>query len=138
MHAFRLCTHSPRRRSPLRQRPRLRTNDFSFTVGPKVRNHADNVVQARICALVDEQCAKGAQRVHDKAGFDGAVETGACEQGQRPFPGESDSAEDEVDDLEDGEGLDCRVEVFGEKVPEDFGPEEGFDCSRYLIYSIIH
>jgi hypothetical protein len=36
--------------------------------------------------------------------------------------------------LQNGEGFHSAVEVFGEKVPEDFGPEEGFEGSGYLIY----
>jgi hypothetical protein len=78
--------------------------------------------------LVDEQRAESAERVDDEACFDGAVESCTCEEGQRPFPGEGDDTEDEVDDLQDWEGFYGRVEVFGEEIPEDFGPEEGFDC----------
>jgi hypothetical protein len=39
--------------------------------------------------------------------------------------------------LEDGEGLYCSVEVFGEEVPEDFRPEETFDCGGYLIWWVL-
>jgi hypothetical protein len=83
--------------------------------------------------LVDEQRAQGAQRVDDQAGFNGAVEAGACEEGKWPFPHESDEAENHVDDLEYGEGLDGAIEVFGEEIPEDFRPEEGFERGCYLI-----
>ena len=62
------------------------------------------------------------------------MEGGACEEWEGPFPCETDEAEDEVDDLEDGRAGDGAVEVFGEEVPEDFGPEEAFECSAYLIY----
>jgi hypothetical protein len=77
--------------------------------------------------LVDEQRAQGAQRVDDQAGFDGAVEAGACEEGKWPFPHESDESENHV------EGLDSAIEVFGKEIPEDFGPEEGFERGCYLI-----
>lgn len=65
------------------------------------------------------------------------MQTGAGEKGQWPFPGERDDAEEKVDDLEDWEGFYGRVEVLGEEVPEDFGPEEGFEGSCYLVYGII-
>lgn len=52
---------------------------------------------------------------------------------ERPFPGEGDETEDEVDDLKGGKGLDGAVEVLCEKVPEDLGPEEAFDGGSYLI-----
>jgi hypothetical protein len=29
--------------------------------------------------------------------------------------------------LQDGDGFDGRVEVFGQEVEEEFGPEEGFE-----------
>lgn len=43
-----------------------------------------------------------------------------------PFVGEADDAEDEVDGLEDGDGLDGAVEVLGVEVEEEFGPEVAF------------
>jgi hypothetical protein len=65
------------------------------------------------------------------------VQTSAGEQGQWPFPGERDNAEEQVDDLKDWEGFYGRVEVLGEEVPEDFGPEKGFEGSCYLVYDVI-
>jgi hypothetical protein len=47
-----------------------------------------------------------------------------CHKPQWPFVGEGDDAEDEVYDLEDWDGFDGFVEVFGVEVPEDLGPEE--------------
>jgi hypothetical protein len=84
--------------------------------------------------LVEEQGAERADGVDDQAGFDGAVESSAGEKRKRPFPSESDDAEDDVDDLQDGERFDGAIEVFCEKVPEDFGPEEGFEGSSYLVW----
>jgi hypothetical protein len=62
------------------------------------------------------------------------MQSSARKQGQWPFPSETDDAEDDVDDLQYGDGLHSGIEVFGEKIPEDFGPEEAFKCSSYLIY----
>ena len=44
--------------------------------------------------------------------------------GQRPLPAQDDEGEEQIEDLENGDGLDGAVEVLGEEVPEDFGPEE--------------
>lgn len=57
----------------------------------------------------------------------------ASQESERPFPAEHDDAEDEVDDLENGERFHCSIEVFCEEVPEDLWPEEAFDCGGYLI-----
>lgn len=45
---------------------------------------------------------------------------------QRPFVGEGQEGEGEIDGLEDGDGFDGEVEVLGGEVEEEFGPEEGF------------
>jgi hypothetical protein len=121
-------------RAALRQRPRLGTHNLALAVGPEVRNHADDVVQAGVGALVEKQGAERTDGVDDQAGLDGAVQSSAGEKRERPFPGECDDAEDDVDDLQNGEGLDGAIEVFGEKIPEDLGPEEGFERSGYLIW----
>jgi len=31
----------------------------------------------------------------------------------------------------------CAIEVLGEEVPEDLGPEKGFDCGGYLVLEIV-
>ena len=51
-----------------------------------------------------------------------------------PFPGENEDAEEKVDDLEDGDGLDGAVEVLGREVPEDLGPEEAVNGGEDLIW----
>lgn len=56
------------------------------------------------------------------------------EEGEGPFPGEDEDAEEEVDDLEDGEGFDGAVEIGGEEVPEDLWPEEPFERGGDLVY----
>ena len=79
---------------------------LAFTVRPKVRAHADDVVQAAVGALVDEQRTQRAQRVHDQPGLDAAVQPRPGQQRERPFHCQSHDAQDEVQDLQDGEGLD--------------------------------
>ena len=61
----------------------------------------------------------------------------AREEGERPLPREADDAQEEVYDLENGEGLDGRVEVLGQKVPEDLGPEEGLERGGYLVCGVF-
>lgn len=61
------------------------------------------------------------------------MDAGAGDKGQGPLEGEHAEAEEEVDDLQDGDGLDGAVEVLGGKVPEDLGPEEAFKSGSDLI-----
>ena len=49
------------------------------------------------------------------------------EQRERIFPAYAQQAEEEVDDLEDRDRAHAGVEVGGEEVPEEFGPEETLD-----------
>ena len=153
-----LCTHLPCCRAALWQRPGLGADNLlygvsrkrsgflvgsgcgaylAFAVRPEVRHHADDVVEPAVGALVDEQRAQSAQRVHDQARLDAAVQPRAREEGERPLPREADDAEDEVYDLEDGEGLNGRVQVLGQEVPEDLGPEEGLEGGCYLVCGFV-
>jgi hypothetical protein len=110
---------------------------LAFTVRPEVRHHADDVVQPAVGALVDEQSAQSAQRVHDQAGLDAAVQPCARKKWERPLPCEADDAEDEVYNLKNREGLDGRIEVLGQEVPEDLRPEEGLEGGCYLVYDFV-
>lgn len=57
----------------------------------------------------------------------------AGDEPKGPFPSEDDDTQNEVDDLENGERLHGHVEVGGQEVEEDLGPEEAFECCCYLI-----
>jgi len=57
----------------------------------------------------------------------------AGDESQWPFPGEDNDTKEEVDDLEDGDRLYGSIEVLGEEIPEDLGPEETFHCSSDLV-----
>ena len=61
------------------------------------------------------------------------MHAGAGHPGPWPFPPEREQAEEEVEDLQDGQGLDGAVEGFGQEVPEDFGPEESFEGGGDLV-----
>jgi len=61
------------------------------------------------------------------------VDGGAGDELQWPFVGQAHEAEDEVYDLKSGERLDGAIEVLGEEVPEDLGPEEAFNRGTDLV-----
>ena len=63
------------------------------------------------------------------------MDGGARDEAEGPLEGEHAQAEDEVDDLQDGYGLDGPVEGLCEEVPEDLGPDEALDRGAYLICS---
>jgi hypothetical protein len=65
------------------------------------------------------------------------VKSGACKQREWPFPRQTQDAEQDIYDLQDWERLDGGVEVLSQEVPEDLGPEEGFESSGYLIWSCV-
>lgn len=106
---------------------------LAFAESPEIRPHAHQVVQARIRGLVHEQAGERGQRQDGEAELDGSVDAGAGEQRQGPLQGDHGDAEDEVDDLEDGEGLDGDVERLGQEVPEDLGPDEALDGGADLV-----
>ena len=61
------------------------------------------------------------------------MQRGPRERLERPLPGEGEEAEEQVDDLQDREGLHGGVEVLGQEVPEDLGPEEAFERGGALV-----
>lgn len=65
------------------------------------------------------------------------MQTGAREESQRPFPAKTDDAQDDVEDLQGGNLRDGRIQVLGEEVPEDLGPEDGLDAGADLVCSTI-
>ena len=83
--------------------------------------------------MVEQQRGEGGERVDDEAGLHGAVHGGAGHPRARPFPPQPEDAEQQVDDLQDGDGFHGAVQVGGEEVPEDFGPEEAFERGGDLI-----
>lgn len=106
---------------------------LSLTVRPKVDAYADEKIDGRIGRLVEQDGHESAQRIHDQPGLDAAVYRSAGEELERPFPEQADDAEEEVEDLQDGRGFDGAVEVLGQEVPEDLGPEEAFERGGNLV-----
>ena len=62
------------------------------------------------------------------------MEAGAGDGAEGPLEGKHAETEEEVDDLQDGDGLDGAVEVLGGKVPEYLGPEEAFEGGGDLVF----
>ena len=106
---------------------------LAFAIRPKVGHHTDNVVETRVCALVDEKRTQRTHRVDNQAGFDRAMQSSTGEQRKWPFPCETNNSEDHVENLQYGYGLDSAIEVLSEEIPEDLGPEEAVESSAYLI-----
>ena len=52
---------------------------LALAVSPKVGDHADDVVESRVCALVDEKRTQRTQRVDDQTSLDGPVKAATCE-----------------------------------------------------------
>ena len=49
------------------------------------------------------------------------------EERERVLPRQAQQAEEQVQDLQDGDRAHAAVEVGGEEVEEEFGPEEGVE-----------
>ena len=62
------------------------------------------------------------------------MQTSPGEVLERPFVGERNEGEEEVQGLENGNGFDGGIEEFCEEVEEDFGPEEAFERGCYLVF----
>lgn len=106
---------------------------LALTKSPEIHAHPDQVVNAWVRALIQQQRGQTADRVDNQTGLDAAMHGSAGEPRERVFPGETQNAEEQVDDLQDGDGAHSTVKVGGEEVPEDFGPEEAFQGGGDLI-----
>lgn len=106
---------------------------LSLAIRPEVCTHANDVVQSRVGALVNQERAQSTQRVYYQAGLDGSVESGASEQRQRPFPSKSNESQDHVENLQYWNRFYGAIEILCQEVPEDFRPEECLKRSGYLV-----
>jgi hypothetical protein len=117
----------------LGQSPRLGTYYLAFAIGHKVDDHADQVVEGGVGALVHEDRGERRQRQDGEAELERAVDGAAGEEAKWPLEGEHAQAEDEVHRLEDRNGANGGVERPREKVPEDLGPEVARDGGGNLV-----
>ena len=106
---------------------------LSLAERPEIHHQADAVVDGRVGGLVEQRGRERAERVQHQPGLDAAVQRGPREWLERPLPSEGEEAEEQIDDLQDGEGLDGAVEVLGQEIPEDLGPEEAFERGGALV-----
>jgi hypothetical protein len=100
---------------------------LALTVSPKIHPAPNKIIQRRVRRLVQQHSAQSAQRQPQQARHHAAVQVRTRHPSQRPLVGEAHERDDDVEDLQDGDGLDGGVEVFGQEVEEEFGPEEGFE-----------
>ena len=107
--------------------------DLALTKSPEIHSHADEIINARVRALVQQQRGETADGVDDKTRLDAAMHGSSRKPGERVFPCETQNAQEQVNDLQDGNRAHSTVEVGGQKVPEDFWPEEAFESSSNLI-----
>jgi hypothetical protein len=112
---------------PRSARTRGKKTHLSFTISPKIHPAPNNIIKCRIRRLIKQHSAQSRQRQPQQPCHHAAVQVRARDPSQRPFVGEADERDDDVEDLQDGDGFDGRVEVFGQEVEEEFGPEEGFE-----------
>lgn len=56
---------------------------------------------------------------------------------ERPFVSQRYDSNDEIDRLKYGYGFDCCVEVFGQPVEEEFGPEKAFQRCSDLVCEVV-
>lgn len=47
---------------------------LSFTIRPEINRHPDQVIDGRVGGLIQQHGDEGAQRIHDQAGLDAAME----------------------------------------------------------------
>ena len=61
------------------------------------------------------------------------MDRGSRKEAGWPFEQKSHDSEHKIDNLQDRKRLDGHIEVLGEEIPEDFGPEEAFEGCSDLI-----
>lgn len=82
--------------------------------------------------MVQQKRDQAAEWEENETGRDATMHRRTGEQGERVFPGETQHAEEQVDDLQDGDRAHSSVEIGGEEVPEDFWPEEALKAGSDL------
>jgi len=91
----------------------VQKTNLSLAKSPEIHSQRNGIIDSRVSSLIQQRGSQGRHGEDDEPRLDGAVHGCAGEEAEGPFPGEHEDAEDEVDDLEDGEGLHCAVEILG-------------------------
>lgn len=72
---------------------------LALAKSPEIHAHANEVINARVRALIEQQRGQTADWINDETGLDAAMHGGAGEPGKRVLPGKTQNAEEQVDDL---------------------------------------
>lgn len=110
---------------------------LSVAISPEIHSHTDRIVDSWVGSLVQQCGSQSSHRQKHQSRLNTPVQCRPGDESKRPFPRKEEDAEHEVDDLQDREGLHCKVKVLGEEVPEDLRPEEAFKCCCYLVWSLL-
>ena len=105
---------------------------LAFRKSPEVSSHRKNMVARRVGALVDQGRRGRSHGYPHQSEGDASVEWGLGHEAERPFHRKGEEGEHQIDDLQVWEGLNQDIEVAGEDVPEDLGPEKAFDGGTKL------
>jgi hypothetical protein len=106
---------------------------LSVTISPEIYPHPDGIIDRRIRRLIHQRSRQSHRGKSDQSRRNTTMESRPSNDTQRPLPSEHDNAKDQIDNLQRGERLHGEVEIFGEEVPENLGPEKSFDCGCYLV-----
>ncbi|QSZ35500.1 hypothetical protein DSL72_008370 [Monilinia vaccinii-corymbosi] len=122
----------PQGRSSRRKFPHA-SNHLSLAIRPKIHHQGNGVIDGRIGALVQQSGGQRRQREDHQTRLDAAVKCRVDDEAQGPLPRQHAEPEEQIDDLEDGEGFDGAVEIFRQEIPEDLGPKESGDGGGDLV-----
>jgi hypothetical protein len=103
------------------------TTDLSLAESPKVYLGANQVINGNIGALIHQPRRQAAERIDPNSGNDVPMRRIFRKISDRPLEAHDRAAQQEIGDLEEGNGFEERVECLCGEVPEYFRPEECFD-----------
>ena len=105
---------------------------LAFRKSPEVSGQCKNMITRRIGALVDQTCGSRSDGDPHQSEGNASVEWSLSHELERPLHRKREDSEHNVDDLQVWEGVNEDIEVAGEDVPEDLGPEEAFNTGTDL------
>jgi hypothetical protein len=103
------------------------TADLSLAECPEVYPGANQVINGNIGALINQPCRQAAERIDPNSGNDVPMRRIFRKISDRLLEAHDREAQQDIGDLEKGNGFDERVECLCGEVPEYFRPEEPFD-----------
>jgi hypothetical protein len=109
---------------------------LSLAIRPEIHHHAHDVIDGRIGTLVQQRRGQDGHWKDHQSSFNTTVDSGSSNKTKRPFPSKHDDTKDDVDYLKRGDGFDGSIEVLGEEIPEDLGPEDAVNTGYELPWKI--